>query len=39
MVHYRTQHLLNKAGPHTKILVLYGEGHRRDFEQRLKGGS
>lgn len=40
IVSYRTQHLLNaiKAGPHAKILVLYGEGHRKSFEKGIKAG-
>ncbi len=37
-IHYRNENLINliKSSTDNKILILYGEGHRKDFKKRLK---
>jgi hypothetical protein len=38
LIEYRNEHLINliKTNPDKKILVFYGDGHRKDFKKRLK---
>ncbi|MCB9042829.1 MAG: hypothetical protein H6554_03555 [Chitinophagales bacterium] len=38
VIYFRNNYLLETINKHadTKILVLYGEGHRKDFKKRLK---
>jgi hypothetical protein len=38
IIEYRNDNLINliKNSSHKKILILYGEGHRKDFKKRIK---